>query len=185
MNLCTPNSTRFIEVQVKSNLTFLSFLPLSVHGAPSTQEEVANNSSISPLLLTHSLLHLSRELRYEMEVYSSSIYIVSPCAFLFQVMNELKGRGPPFIAGEEEVICKSASPHMEGTKPTSTFTEPRRHHHTDFGQVVRTNRPNLGPNRATGVWPHPGWAAYAPPSSGGSLDVLGQAHVGALLKFFE
>ena len=52
MNLCTPNSTRFTEVQVKRELTFLAFLPLCVQGAPSTQEKVADNSGTSPLLLT-------------------------------------------------------------------------------------------------------------------------------------
>jgi hypothetical protein len=37
---------------VKRELTFLAFLPLSVHGALSTQEDVADNSGTSPL--THS-----------------------------------------------------------------------------------------------------------------------------------
>ena len=56
MNLCTPNSTRFAEVQVKMELTFSAFLPLCVQGSPSTQMEVADNSGTSPSLsLPHSL----------------------------------------------------------------------------------------------------------------------------------
>jgi hypothetical protein len=78
MNLCTPSSTRSIEVQVKRESTFLAFLPL--------QMEVADNPGTSPLLLflTHSLLQLARELRYEMELYSSC-YIVSLVLCLSQV----------------------------------------------------------------------------------------------------
>jgi hypothetical protein len=56
---------------VKRKPTFLAFLLL--------QMEVANNPSTSPLLLflTHSLLQLARELRYEMELYSSCYCVVS------------------------------------------------------------------------------------------------------------
>ena len=41
---------------------------------------------------------------------------------------------PPFIGGEEGVICKMIHPLMEGTKLTSRYIEPRLHQHTDVGQ---------------------------------------------------
>jgi hypothetical protein len=51
MNLCTLSSTRSVEVQVKWEPTFSTFLPL--------QMEVANNSGTSPSLsLPHSLSKL-------------------------------------------------------------------------------------------------------------------------------
>jgi hypothetical protein len=57
MNLCTLNSTRFAEVQVKREPTFPAFLPLCVQGAPSTLMEVADNS-----VLLHLILFLSHSL---------------------------------------------------------------------------------------------------------------------------
>ena len=54
--------------------------------------------------------------------------------------------GASFYRWRRGGIWKMLHRHMEGTKPTSKYSEPRWHHHTDIGQGGKQNRPSLGPN---------------------------------------